>query len=79
MQNNLQHNKHIAQITSNINNRLYNIRKLASNTTIKSRLILTKAIVIGKLNYCLPLLSNATKAQLAKLNTLVTKSCRTII
>ena len=79
MQNNLHHDKHIAQITSNISNRLYNIKKLATNTTIKSRLILTKAIVNGKLNYCLLLLCNATKAQLAKLNTLVTKSCRTII
>ena len=26
MQNNLHHDKHIAQLTSNINNRLYNIR-----------------------------------------------------
>ena len=79
MQKNLRHDKHISQIKSNINNRLYNIKKLANNTTIKSRLILTKAIVIGNLNYCLPLLCNANKAQLAKLNTLVTKSCRTIM
>ena len=79
MQSNLHHDKHIAQITSNINNRLHNIKKLAMHTTIKSRLILTKAIVIGKLNYCLPLLCNATKKQLAKLNTLITKSCRVIM
>ena len=79
MQSNLHHDKHIAQITSNINNRLHNIKKLASHTTIKSRLILTKAIVIGKLNYCLPLLCNATKKQLAKLNTLITKSCTVIM
>ena len=79
IQHNLQNSSQVNGLISNLNNRLYNIRKLASNTTIKSRLILTKAIVIGKLNYCLPLLSNATKAQLAKLNTLVTKSCRTII
>ena len=79
MQSNLHHDKHIAQITSNINNRLHNIKKLASHTTIKSRLIITKAIVIGKLNYCLPLLCNANKSQLAKLNSLVTKSCRVIM
>ena len=79
MQSNLHHDKHIALITSNINNRLHNTKKLASHTTIKSRLILTKGIVIGKLNYCLPLLCNANKSQLAKLNTLVTKSCRTVM
>ena len=79
MQSNLHHDKHIAQITSNIKNRLHNIKKLASHTTIKSRLILTKAIVIGKLNYCQPLLCNANKSQLAKLNTLVTKSCSSIM
>ena len=77
--NNLQHNKHIATITSNINNRLFNIKKITPNTTIKSRKILTKAIVIGKLNYCLPLLCNARQAQLAHLNTLITKSCQTIM
>ena len=54
-------------------------KKLPTHTTVKSRLILTKAIVIGKLNYCLPLLCNATKLQLTKLNTLITTSCRTIM
>lgn len=79
MQSNLRHDRHIAHITSNIHNRLHNIKKLSSHTTIKSRTILTKAIVIGKLNYCLPLLCNAKKSQLAKLNTLVMKSCRVIM
>ena len=79
MQNNLRHDKHISQITSKINHRLFNIKKLTTHTTIKSRLIITKAIVIGKLNYCLPLLCNAKKSQLSKLNTLVTKSCQTIM
>ena len=37
------------------------------------------AIVIGKLNYALALLCNSTKAQLQKLNTLSTKTCRTIM
>merc|ERR1712115_281012 len=56
-----------------------NIKKLGSHTQIKSRIISTKAIVIGKLNYALPLLCNSTKAQLYKLNTLITKSCRVIM
>ena len=78
-QSNLQHDKHIAQLTSNINSRLYNIKKLSSHSTIKSRTIITKAIVIGKIVYCLPLLCNAKKSQLAKLNTLVMKTCRVIM
>ena len=79
MQSNLHNDKQIAKIISNINNRLHNINKLATHTTIKSCTILTKAIVIGKLNYGLPLLCNSTKAQLNKLNTLVIKSCRVIM
>ena len=79
LSNNLNHDKHISALTANINNRLYNIRKITHNTTFKARKILTKAIVIGKMNYCLPLLCNARKDQLTDLNTLVMKSCRTIM
>ena len=79
LSNNLNHDKHISALTANINNRLYNIRKITHNTTFKARNILTKAIVIGKINYCLPLLCNARKAQLKDLNTLVMKSCHTIM
>ena len=35
MQNNLHHDKHIAQITSNINNRLYNIKNWQSTPQLK--------------------------------------------
>ena len=79
MLNNLHHDKHISNIMANINHRLYNIKKLTTNTTIKTRNVLTKAIVIGKLNYCLPLLCNSRQAQLTQLNTLITKSCWTIM
>ena len=79
LSNDLNHDKHISAMTANINNRLYNIRKITHNSTVKARNILTKAIVIGKLNYCLPLLCNARKAQITDLNTLITKSCRTIM
>ena len=79
MQSNLYNDKQIAKTIWNINNRLHNIKKLGSHTQIKSHIILTKAIVIGKLNYALPLLCNSTKAQLCELNTLVTKSCKVIM
>merc|ERR1712115_482023 len=69
LSNNLNHDKHISTLTANVNNRLYNIRKITHNTTLKTRKILTKATVIG----------NARKDQLAHLNTLVMKSCRVIM
>ena len=61
IQSNLRNDKQINKTISNINNRLYNIKKLGTQTLIKSRTILVKAIVIGKLNYALALLSNSTK------------------
>ena len=64
IQSNLQNNSQINKIISNINNRLFNIKKLGNQTNIKSRIILTKAIVIGKLNYALPLLCNSNLRQL---------------
>ena len=79
IQSNLSNDQQINKTISNINNRLYNIKNLGTKTQIKSRTILVKAIVIGKLNYALALLSNSTKQQLQKLNTLITKSCRVII
>ena len=79
IQSNHHNDKQINKTISNINNRLFNIKKLVNQTHIKSRTILVKSIVIGKLNYALALLSNSTKQQLQKLNTLITKSCRIII
>ena len=79
IQTNLHNDKQINKTTANINNCLYNIKKLGTKTLTKSRSILVKAIVIGKLNYSLALLSNSTKSQLQKLNTLITKCCRVII
>merc|ERR1712240_29485 len=72
IQSNLHNDSQIGKTISNINNRLYNIKKLGNQTQFKTRRTLVKAIVIGKLNYALPLLSNSTQAQLQKLNTLIT-------
>ena len=49
MLNNLNHDKHISTITSNINHRSFNIRQLTKHTTVQSRKILLKEIVVGKL------------------------------
>ena len=79
IQSNLHNDKQINKTTANINNSIYDIKKLGTQTHIKSRTILVKSIVIGKLNYALPLLSNSTQSQLQKLNTLITKCCKVII
>jgi len=57
---NLHNDKQINKTISNNNNRLYNIKKLGTQTLINSHTILVKAIVIGKLHYALALLSNFT-------------------
>lgn len=49
MLNNLNHDNHISTITSNINHRSFNIRQLTKHTTVQSRKILLKEIVVGKL------------------------------
>merc|ERR1712082_261371 len=79
IQRNLQNDRQINKTISNINNRLFNIKKLGNKSTFTTRKILVKSIEIGKLNYALPLLSNSTQAQLQKLNTLIIKSCRTLL
>ena len=79
IQSNLHNDAQIAKTISNINNRIYNIRKLGNKTKFETRRTLVKSIIIGKLNYTLPLQSNSTKLQLQKLNTLITKSCKAII
>merc|ERR1711873_186658 len=78
-QRNLQNDCQIDKTISNINNRLFNIKKLGNKSTLKTRKILVKSIVISKLNYALPLLSNSTQAQLQKLNTLIIKCCQVIM
>merc|ERR1712240_391196 len=76
---NLQNDRQINKTISNINNRLFNIKKLGNKSTFETRKILVKSIVIGKLNYAPPLLSNSTQAQLQILNTQIIKSCQTIL
>ena len=79
IQSNLHNDAQISKTISNINNRIYNIRKLGNHTKFETRRTLVKSIIIGKLNYAIPPLSNSTKLQLQKLNSLVIKSCKTIM
>ena len=79
IQSNIKNNSQINKLTSNLNNRIYGIKTLSNKTSKKTREILVKSIVIGKLNYTLPLLINSTKSQLQKLNTIINRCGKTIM
>ena len=64
IQSNLKNNAQINKMISNLSNRIHNIKKLGNKTLIKTPKSLVKAIIIGKLNYTLPLLINSTHRQL---------------
>ena len=73
IQSNLHNDAQVNKTIADINHRIYNIKKLGNKTKFETRQTLAKAIIIGKLNYTLPLHANSTKLQLQKLNTLVKK------
>merc|ERR1712240_901285 len=79
IQSNLHNDAQVNKTIANINHRIYNMKKLGNKTKFETRRTLVKSIIIGQLNYTLPLQSNSTKLQLQKLNTLITKSCKAII
>ena len=79
IQSNLHNDAQVNKTISNINHRIFSMKKLGNKTKFETRQTLAKAIIIGKLNYTLPLHANSTKLQLQKLNTLITKTCKAII
>ena len=78
IQSNLKNKVHINKIISNLTNRIHNIKRLGNKTLTKMRKSLVKALVIGKLNYTLPLLINCTQRQLERLNTIINRACKVI-
>ena len=61
LQSDMKNNTQINTLISNLNNRLNNIKRISNRTDKKTRNILIKSLVIGKLNYTLPLLINTKK------------------
>merc|ERR1712240_982285 len=79
IQSNLHNDAQVNKTIADINHRIFSMKKLGNKTKFETRQTLAKAIIIGKLNYTLPLHANSTKLQLQKLNTLITKTCKAII
>ena len=66
IQNDLRLDKTINKLTSELHNRIYNIRTLTPYTNFSTRSKFLNAFVIGKLNYMVPIYSTATKENLNK-------------
>ena len=77
--NKLNHQEHINTVISTVNYRIHCLRHIAPYTVFKTRLHIANATIISTFMHLLPLLINATKAQLAKLQTLQLKSARLTI
>ena len=71
--------KQINNTIAKVSNRIFTLQKLKKYTNLKTRLKIANAIVIGSINYGLPLFLNATKDQLSKLNSLLIRAARTVI
>ena len=68
IQNDLRLDKTINKLTSELHNRIHNIRTLTPYTNFNTRYKFLNAFVIGKLNYMVPIYSTATKDNLNKLH-----------
>ena len=79
IQKNLQLDKEIGKLSSQLYNRINNIRKLTKFTSIGTRLKFLNGFVMGKLNYMLPLYCSTNKFNIDKLHKIVMTAARTAI
>lgn len=77
--NTLQHKEHINTIISTVNNRIHTLNQIGKYCTFKTRLLIANACIMSTLTHLLPLLINAHKSQLKKLQTLQLKSARLVL
>ena len=76
---NLNYDSQINHILSKISNRNYQLRKLKTVTTFKTRLSIVNAMIIGVLNYTLPMYGNCNPPQIMKLHKALINTARTAI
>ena len=69
----------VGKLAANLQNRIFNIKKLTNVTNFQTRLQFINGFVIGKMRYMLPLYNNATKIQLTKLHRVVMTAARCVI
>ena len=79
LQDDLKTDREINKISSQLHNRINNIRSLTKYTTFSTRLKFLNAYVIGKLNYMVPMYSIADLVNLNKLHKIITTAGRAAI
>ena len=79
IRNNLDLTTQIGNVCSNLHYRLHNIRQLTSITSMKTRLVFVKSLVLGKLLYAIPLYTQVTLKQLNMIHKVIMTSARVCI
>ena len=79
IQSDLKLDKTINKLSSELFNRIYNIRILTPYTDFNTRSKFLNAFVIGKINYLVPIYSNATKNNLQKIHAIIMSAARAAI
>ena len=79
LQDDLKIDREINKISSQLHNRINNIRSLTKYTTFSTCLKFLNAYVIGKLNYMVPMYSIADLVNLNKLHKIITTAGRAAI
>merc|ERR1712240_403560 len=79
IRNNLDLTTQIGNVCSNLHYRLHNIRQLTNITSMKTRLVFIKSLVLGKLLYAIPLYTQVTLKQLNMIHKVIMTSARVSI
>ena len=69
----------VGNLCANLHNRINTIWKLTKYTTFHTRLQFTYAMVIGELNYCLPIYTQISKHQTKIIHKVIMSAARAII
>ena len=78
IQKDLNNDKQINFIKSKVTNRLHTLNMIRGFSDYKTRLKIANAIIIGSLQYGIPLFLNLTKEQLKTLNSLMIRAARIV-
>ena len=79
IQNNLKLDKEIGKLSSQLHNRIHNIRQITKFTTFTTRLKFLNGLVLGKLIYMIPLYSNIDLVNSNRLHKIITTTSRAAI
>jgi len=79
IQKDLRLDREIMNLSSQLHNRIFNLRKIQKYTDFQTRLSFINSFVIGKLNYMLPLYTNAPNYLINKLHKVIMTGARAAI